>query len=251
MNDLKKLIYLVDGSVSYNKIIEGMDNTNSNILSVLRISGQFRNPEDNFESIKKICKMFNFICVSTWSNDYYGNIVDETYVRNKLGIFHNNLSINIETDLDEYDYKILGNIFPDNHSADKKSKKNTLRSFYLRYKCKTMYGVSSGLVLNIRPDVEFCEDFINNIKIFKFDKDILYSCSYNLNTNFQVSDKAVIGHYNVIDDYCEIWNNLNYYIHKLNLLKEKRTSERILGLKYNNLVKYIKIIKNISSSKKK
>lgn len=39
MNDLKKLIYLVYGSVSYNKIIEGMDNTNSNILSVLRISG--------------------------------------------------------------------------------------------------------------------------------------------------------------------------------------------------------------------
>lgn len=122
---------------------------------------------------------------------------------------------------DEEFYVSLGDIKipPDVKEANPKHYYSTIPVAFRNIKCGSFNLNRYDLIVKIRPDIKFKSKFLITPK--RFDPNSLHSCSYNINTNTQVSDKFVLGGYNVIMYYFSFLNNLNIYWKEVNLVGER------------------------------
>ncbi len=94
---------------------------------------------------------------------------------------------------------------------------STIPLSYLVYKCHKFNLKNYDRIIKIRPDL-----FINKpLDISKLIPNVgFYSCSYNINTHTQISDKFVGGDSDSMNYYCNFFNKLNFYWENLHITCE-------------------------------
>lgn len=206
----------------------------------IRISGQWRETPNKHACIRRLCSLADKVVVATWSLDDEGLKVTKQRIDTALGRITTTVILD---DKSEFNDCIDGKIFPQNHPAHPKCRKNVLRSFYLRYIAKSHVELNSHIIVHLRPDSILMPNFFPNIQ----DINRLHSCNCKLSKSFQVSDKASFGSSQIMNSYADIWLNIEHYINLLKLENSRATSERLLKIAFPNAI-YVSIIKCASFS---
>jgi len=219
------------------------------------ISGQIRNNKKNIEFIDNFFrKSFDVdIYVSTWnkrgisirsekrSNNHSENLSrkDEIITHEYLKDVYKTNYVKIDQATDNISEAYEGTEVPEELKIKEPlSYKGAIPMFFKMKDCFSMKKGYHDIVLRIRPDF-YLDGFYNELhkEMTNFQSKTLFSESYTVDKNTQLSDKFAFGDNDVMKHYSSVWDFLKIYWKKINYSWEEMPVGERLMKKHMGLTK--------------